>query len=52
VTEIVGAVEKTVGHNWRAIWIYPSLMAIAILIFFQIFFKDNTVVGREDRVKS
>jgi nucleoside transporter len=48
VTEIVNAVEMTVGHNWQAIWIYPSLMAVAILIFFQLFFKDNTVVGRDE----
>ena len=47
-TEIVNAVEMTVGHDWQTIWIYPSLMAIAILIFFQIFFKDDAVVGRED----
>jgi nucleoside transporter len=48
VTEIVNAVEMTVGHDWQTIWIYPSIMAIGILIFFQIFFKDKTVVGRED----
>ena len=47
ITEIVDGVEKIVGHNWDTIWIYPSIMAIAILIFFQIFFKDNAVVGRE-----
>jgi MFS family permease len=47
ITEVVDSVEKIVGHDWGTIWIYPSIMAIVIMIFFQLFFKDQTVVGRE-----
>jgi len=47
ITEIVDGVEKTVGHNWQSIWLYPAVMAIIILIFFQLFFKDDAVVGRD-----
>jgi nucleoside transporter len=27
------------GHNWRAIWMVPSIMALAVLVLFALFFK-------------
>jgi MFS family permease len=27
------------GHNWRAIWMVPSIMALAVLSLFALFFK-------------
>ena len=44
---IVDSAGKIIGHNWQNIWIYPSLMAVVIIIFFSIFFNDKAVVGRE-----
>ncbi len=48
ITEMVDSVEKTIGHDWQSIWIYPSVMAVVITIFFLLFFNDKTVVGRDN----
>jgi len=46
--EMVGGIEKVVAHNWQAIWVYPVVMAVAIMVFFVFFFRDKTVVGRDE----
>jgi nucleoside transporter len=30
----------SVAHDWQGIWLYPALMAVAVLIVFLVFFRD------------
>jgi MFS family permease len=30
------------GHDWRKIWMVPAVIAIAVMLIFVIFFKDQT----------
>ena len=35
--------EQENVHNWKQIWIFPSLFALAVLVLFSIFFKNERV---------
>jgi nucleoside transporter len=34
----------TMVHDWQTLWIYPAIMAVALLAFFLICFKDKMLV--------
>ena len=36
-------VLENLGHNWANIWLFPAGFAIIVLIFFTIFFKNETI---------
>ena len=36
-------VLENLGHNWANIWMFPAGFAIIVLIFFSIFFKNETI---------
>jgi len=48
IKQIVDGIEKSTGHFWQSIWMYPIAMSSVIFIFFLVFFKDKAVVGREE----
>ena len=48
IKQTVNGVEISTGHHWKIIWMYPITMAVVITLFFLMFFKDRTVVGREE----
>lgn len=39
----VTAADGTVTHDWPAIWMFPAIMALVVLIGFAIFFRDKDV---------
>ena len=40
---ISDAYALEIGHNWKAIWIIPAVIAAVVLIIFQIFFKKEKI---------
>jgi len=36
-------VMENLGHDWASIWLFPAGFAIIVLIFFTIFFKNETI---------
>jgi len=36
-------VLENLGHDWASIWLFPAGFAIIVLIFFTIFFKNETI---------
>ena len=47
VTEMVEGVEKTVGHDWNTVWLYPAGLAFAFMLLFVFTFKDDVKVGAD-----
>ena len=45
-TKLVEGSEELI-HNWKAIWLYPAVMAAVIAVVFLIFFNDKTMVGQK-----
>ncbi len=39
--QVTESFKTAEGHNWQQVWMVPAGIAVAILIFFMIFFKDE-----------
>ena len=47
---IKDAAGKVTGHDWHTIWLCPIGIAAVLIVFFLLFFKDNTAVGHDEPV--
>jgi MFS family permease len=45
---IKDAAGKVTGHNWPQIWMWPVGIVAALIVFFVLFFRDNSSVGVEE----
>jgi nucleoside transporter len=41
--QVVDAFKVGDGHDWKGVWIVPAIIAVAVLVFFMVFFKDEKV---------
>jgi len=39
---IVNEANEVIGHAWQSIWLVPMFMAVAVLIFFALTFRDDS----------
>jgi nucleoside transporter len=51
---VVDLYATTVGqgvvHDWRAIWLWPAGMALAIILLFALFFREGAAVDAQSKV--
>ena len=45
-TEAINNYTKQPGHLWTNIWYVPAFIAIAVLVYFILFFKEKKELGR------
>jgi hypothetical protein len=41
---VVEHYTRGVGHDWRAIWLFPAAASVAVLVLFLMTFKDGEEV--------
>jgi hypothetical protein len=50
---IVDSYKTATGHDWKGIWMVPAYIAIAVLIYFILFFKEkrNTIPAEANTIQ-
>lgn len=51
VKTVVDGVEKVTNHDWHTVWLCPIGIVAVIIVFFSLFFRDNTSVGHEEKAE-